>query len=709
MFFELLSILSVVLLLVIFVLFQVEKSKSEAKHLESKKRLIEVADSIKKTIFALQDETQALMSDYVSESNDKFLEITSDAVINRQELEEKLSNSDDKLQLLSINAEITNKELEKKISNSHEMLLTISSNAEANNKRLEEKIRENLLMLHEFSMNTKEEREALEKNISESFKSLTDQVLTQTTLIRKLREDNEDLRRKLAFFTEIGSDSAKLNEDIDYAEEEKNVEQVIQDIRRRADKQEIKQVDQDTPKASPPSIETSGNIGTDEVIEPALDRAFLDPEQIQAYISMEETNNNLLITGKAGTGKSFLLQVFEKVTGKKTLKVSPTGISALNIGGTTLHSAFGFHNLVRLDVQDINKKNIKLKSENRYVLQNMETLIIDEVSMIRADTFDKMDRILRILNNNDVLFGGKQIIVFGDLFQLPPIANREEQIYLQSKYGGIFFFHSDAYKAGQFHFIELGTNHRQKTDNNFFQILNRMREGNVKSDDISSLNQRVVHNYEELSKSLYEEYRRILRLYPRKKEAEDANQVELDNIPAREYTFEAKILYKKNDTQVANGEGNYLFNWILKLKLGAVVMMINNDPGKRWVNGTLGIVSEIRDDMIKVRIKNVEYEISKHVFESLEARIVNDRIEYEAVLQIEQYPMVLGYAITIHKSQGKTYPRIACDISECFAPGQAYVALSRCTSLDGLHLLKEINDASIDVDSEVRQFYVRTR
>lgn len=170
----------------------------------------------------------------------------------------------------------------------------------------------------------------------------------------------------------------------------------------------------------------------------------------------------MFITGKAGTGKSFLLDVFVRATSKKTIKLAPTGIAALNIGGATLHSTFGYNNLENISLEDISASTIQLKSDKVRILIEVDTIIIDEISMVRVDTFDKIDKILRMFNKSAKPFGGKQMIVFGDLFQLPPIAKLQETKYLTDYYGGIFFFNSNAYSNGGFKFIELSTTHRQK-------------------------------------------------------------------------------------------------------------------------------------------------------------------------------------------------------------------------------------------------------
>ena len=318
--------------------------------------------------------------------------------------------------------------------------------------------------------------------------------------------------------------------------------------------------------------------------------------------------------------------------------------------------------------------------------------------MVRADTFDKIDKILRIINENDKPFGGKQMLLFGDLFQLPPIARKEEIKFLTDRYGGVYFFQSNAYKKADFTFFELSLNHRQKDDTFFYEVLNRIREGKTTNHDISALNKRVVQSGEDL--------RRVLTLFPKKADAEMVNREELKKIEAKEYSYDAKIIFNKKNQQTPNLDNRFPIMNVLKLKRGALVMLVANDPLGRWVNGTLGIVSSLQDDEIKVSIDGRVYDVTPVTFIEQEAVYKNGKINYEDVLKVEQFPVVLAYAITIHKSQGMTYKRVACDITTCFTSGQAYVALSRCNSLEGLHLLGEVSYDITRVDNLVKEFYL---
>ena len=204
---------------------------------------------------------------------------------------------------------------------------------------------------------------------------------------------------------------------------------------------------------------------------------MLDPEQSAVLEHILNSNDNVLITGKAGTGKSFLLHALLECADGKTLQMAPTGVAALNINGVTLHSAFGFNNLEGIDVDDISRSTLRLRKEKHSVLIAATRIVIDEASMIRSDTFEKMDRILQVICRDNRPFGGKQIVLFGDLFQLPPVVKRNEEFDLIERFGGIHFFETTSYEQGCFAFVELSTNHRQAEDAPYFEMLNRIRTG----------------------------------------------------------------------------------------------------------------------------------------------------------------------------------------------------------------------------------------
>lgn len=535
--------------------------------------------------------------------------------------------------------------------------------------------------MRELQKDFGEQIQSLKKECEEAAK----QHNTDKSRIAKLEKDQsllaeriQELEKKLNFYLNIEEDSASLNEQDEPAEKTALLEQVAQQINDQTH---------------------ALQDATSESLEPPEERPapILDHEQDAARSSMEMSSGNFFITGKAGTGKSFLLDVFRATTRKSNVVLAPTGIAALNVSGATLHSTFGYYNLVNLSIDDISKDTIRLKSEKKLILRQVETIIIDEISMVRADTFDKIDRILRVINGSNAPFGGKQVLLFGDLFQLPPIAKSQEYTYLKDRYGGIYFFYSDAYKNGDFQFIELTINHRQKDDTGYFELLNHIRDGNISVADIDSLNKRVITD-----ESAYD---RFTTLLPTRAEAERINSEHLSRLDSREYTYQAQVVLDKYPDKKHTIETIFPITETLRLRKGALVMMVANDPNYRWVNGTLGIVKELSKDSIYVAINKRTYQIHITEFTEQEASYVGGQIIYEDVLKIAQYPLVLAYAITIHKSQGQTYQNIVCDLDRCFASGQAYVALSRCTSLDGLHLKSHVNPASILVDGDVLAFY----
>ena len=537
--------------------------------------------------------------------------------------------------------------------------------------------------------------DSIEENkriVTESNSELSRKIELLATALEQINKENAELKKKLEFFTEIGEDSKNINETEDAEQRDELIRQALSELSQKttvvdkADKKEseLEKTEAGQADALPDGISTH-------------DEGILDDEQRTAFMIMNNTNENLFITGKAGTGKSFLLEMFVRGTNKDVIVLAPTGIAALNVSGATLHSTFGYSNLEELEVDQISPLSIRLKSEKQKVLKSIDTIIIDEISMVRADTFDKIDKILRVLNESAKPFGGKQMIVFGDLFQLPPIAKRQEEQFLTDYYGGIFFFNSNAYGNGRFGFIELTTNHRQKEDKEFFSILNRMREGAFTKTDLDRLNERYVADKSEL--------RRILTLFPKKADAERLNKEELAKIEAKEYVYKAKVLFNAYKNKTANLEANFPITEELHLKRGALVMMVANDPNKKWVNGTIGIIHSLYDDAVKVTIDGTTYDVPRMTFTQREATYVKGHVEYRDILSVGQFPIVLAYAITIHKSQGMTYKSIACDITQCFAPGQAYVALSRCSTMSGLYLISEIYGNMIHTNKTVVDFY----
>ncbi len=502
---------------------------------------------------------------------------------------------------------------------------------------------------------------------------------TDNIKLSQLEEELKEQKKILDFYINIDEAAGGMIADEDASEPERPLEPIEQQNNQHTDNWSDKKIQLDDSEA--------------------IAEKLPDEEQEFARNYIETCQHNVFITGKAGTGKSFLLDVFRRTTGKKHIVLAPTGIAALNVKGATLHTTFGYRNLVDLDVDDINWDTFKLKDEKQEVLRKVNTIIIDEISMVRADTFDKIDRILKLITGVEEPFGGKQMILFGDLFQLPPVAKKPEIDYLKDRYGGIFFFNSDAYKQGDFKFIELTHNHRQKNDRQYFEILNRIRMGHTTDQDIALLNTRYTPD-----QSVYD---RFINLFPTKAEANKVNQEQMDQLLTKEYTYTAKILLDSRTNQNTNLENIFPVLSELKLKLGASVMMVSNDASHRWVNGTIGIVKSLTDDKIYVSFgKNRVFDILPSEFEEYEIKYKNNKLYYETIFKVLQYPMIPAYAITIHKSQGQTYEKIACDIDRCFATGQAYVALSRCVSLEGLHLKSQVSAGSIKVNHDILDFYL---
>jgi ATP-dependent DNA helicase PIF1 len=409
---------------------------------------------------------------------------------------------------------------------------------------------------------------------------------------------------------------------------------------------------------------------------------------------LEKTNKNLFITGRAGTGKSTLLSLFKNTTRKKSVVLAPTGVAALNVQGQTIHSFFGF------PAKLIARSEIQPRKDRR-IFQRLQILIIDEISMVRADMVDNIDYALRINRQNPKPFGGVQVIFFGDLFQLPPVvATPEEQIFFKTIYESPFFFHAKVFKEQDFMLetFELKKVYRQEA-RHFIRLLDAVRLNEVDYDDLDDLNQRYKPNFN--SKEYY------ITLSSRNALVDQLNTKELNTIANREYTFLSDIS-GNFDPKLMPADP------ILKLKLGAQVMFVRNDPKREFVNGTIGKVVHLSDETIIVQIEQRDgtlkkIEVEKTVWETLRYKISLtsvDSIESEAVGTFKQYPLRLAWAITIHKSQGKTFDKVIIDLGTgAFEHGQTYVALSRCRTLEGIVLKQRLRPQDIRVDERILEFY----
>jgi len=412
----------------------------------------------------------------------------------------------------------------------------------------------------------------------------------------------------------------------------------------------------------------------------------LSNEQSDVFNLLETTNDNYYITGKAGTGKSVLLQYFVENSGKRVVVVAPTGVAALNVGGQTIHSFF------RMPF-DIDFDDIRVDYKLREILRNIDTVVIDEVSMVRVDLMEGISKKLQIARKNDEPFGGIQMVMFGDLYQLPPVVTDGElDRYFKHNFGGYYFFNAQSIKDSGLKIYELNIIFRQK-DHEFKRILNSIRNGVLKESDMKILNQRLRA---EKPDSGY------ITLAGHNATVSSINHKMLSSLPGDEKTYEAEIWGSITESSFPTDKK-------LKLKVGAQVMMLKNDNQKprRWANGTLGVITKLNKDVVKVSIDGVEHTVSPATWDKIQYDYNPDERELskETVSSFKQLPIRLAWAITIHKSQGQTYQSVAVNLSDgAFAHGQTYVALSRCVSLEGLYLDAPIKRDDIIVDPEIIAF-----
>lgn len=411
----------------------------------------------------------------------------------------------------------------------------------------------------------------------------------------------------------------------------------------------------------------------------------LSPEQAELFHIMEDTNDNVFITGKAGTGKSALLQYFRQKSEKRLAVTAPTGIAALNVGGQTLHSFF------RIPPAFIAADSLKPTHKTKTLLQNIDTLVIDEVSMVRADLMDAIDYLLRHARSNDSPFGGVQLVMFGDLYQLPPVvSDRQLHEYFAENHGGYYFFNAHAWQNVAINIFELNTVFRQK-DAGFVRLLNAIRLGAVTESLVAELNKRCLPEVPEEG---------VITLLPTNAAVAQVNNSQLARLEGDEYAYEAEI---SGDLE----SSSFPTDSVIRLKEGAQVMFVKNDKEKRWVNGTIGFVKALSGTEIVVDVDGMPYSVPRETWNKVRYSYNREkrRIEEEVVSSFTQYPLKLAWAITIHKSQGQTFGSIVIDIgSGAFSHGQTYVALSRCRSLQGLFLKKKITGRDIIVDPAVVTF-----
>jgi hypothetical protein len=424
----------------------------------------------------------------------------------------------------------------------------------------------------------------------------------------------------------------------------------------------------------------------------------LNPQFKKAINLMENTKQNLFITGKAGTGKSTLLDYFCNNTQKKPVVLAPTGVAALNVKGQTIHKFFNFY--IDVTPEKIRSKDTKPSDPKLY--KKLETIIVDEVSMLRADLLDCVDVFLRMYGADaKQAFGGVQMIFIGDLYQLPPVVSKDERDIFRTHYGTPYFFSAKALELLPLEVLELETVYRQK-DQQFVGLLNRIRNNSVEPEDIDELNQRYISDVKMRQDEAF-----TISLTTTNAKADEINEQHLSALNGKLYSSKA----------IVNGDFSkeyYPTATNLQFKVGTQIMLLNNDHKKRWVNGSIGIIDSVKRDedgeeYLRVRLRDTDklVSVSPFTWEIYKFSVKNGALLSEAVGSFLQYPFRLAWAVTIHKSQGKTFDCVVIDLgSGAFTSGQTYVALSRCTSFEGIQLKVPIKKQHIRTDPRIYKFLI---
>ena len=421
----------------------------------------------------------------------------------------------------------------------------------------------------------------------------------------------------------------------------------------------------------------------------------INPEFARALELMEAGERNLFVTGRAGTGKSTLLEHFRANTSRDPVVLAPTGVAALNVHGQTVHRFFGFG----VDTTPEKVQASRTRPRHPELYRKLATIVIDEVSMLRADLLDCIDLFLRKHGpKRGAMFGGVQMVFVGDLYQLPPVVTGNEREIFRTVYETPYFFSARALAGEDLEIVELEKVYRQK-DADFVALLNRIRNDSVDEDDVARLNARLDPAFEPAHDVFH------VSLTTTNRNADRINETRLAALPGRTHVSRA-------DVTGDFGREHYPTATELAFKEGAQVMMLNNDAAGRWVNGSIGTIESLeRDedgtDCLFVRLRDGEdlVDVRPHTWDLVRFALADGRIVSEPIGYFTQLPFRLAWAVTIHKSQGKTFERIVVDLERgAFAPGQTYVALSRCTSFEGIVLRRPIAKSSIRTDWRIRRF-----
>lgn len=426
-----------------------------------------------------------------------------------------------------------------------------------------------------------------------------------------------------------------------------------------------------------------------------------NPEFQDAWSVLRKTNRSVFLTGKAGTGKSTFLRFIRDNIKKKTVVLAPTGIAAVNVGGQTMHSFFKipFKPMLPDDPDYANparmRKMLRYPKEKVKLIRELDLIIIDEISMVRADIIDFVDRVLRVFSGNmREPFGGKQLLLVGDIFQLEPVVTHDTRDILRRYYKNFFFFNARAFDQINLVAIELRKIYRQ-SDNAFIALLDRVRVNRATATDIACLNQRCNPDYKDVSDQF------AITLATRRDTVDAINDEHMQALKTPEYTYEGAI------------EGDFPENSLptayhLVLKEGAQVIFIRNDKSGRWCNGTIGKVTRLNDNSVYVAFENgsevrVEWEVWENMQYTYNEK--EKKVEEKVLGSFSQIPIKPAWALTVHKSQGLTFNHVVIDFAGgAFTGGQTYVALSRCTSLEGITLLKPLSERDIIVHMAVVDF-----